>query len=162
MKIEPNEALALAAVIRRDLQSIAALERHAEQLVRSALGRAELDSLGFTLHNIYNALENSLTQISLSFENHVRDQSRWHRELLEKMFLDLGVLRPAVLPAEVRPFLSDLLGFRHLFRHSYEFTLDASRTKSLWERWSTNGPAVKRALADFAERLSPGPDRSGT
>ena len=154
MKIESSEAVVLAAVIRRDVESMVSIERHAQQLPASPLGRAELDSLGFALHNLYNALENSLTQISLSFENHVRDQSRWHRELLEKMFLDLGALRPGIFPTEVKPLLTDLLGFRHLFRHAYDFTLDEARTQALWQRWAAQGPRVKQALTDFADHLS--------
>jgi hypothetical protein len=154
MKIEPRDAVVLAAVIGRDLESIGAIEAHAQQLAAAPLGRAELDSLGFALHNLYNALENSLTQISLSFENHVRDQTRWHRELLEKMFLDLGTLRAPVFPPKVRPLLTDLLGFRHLFRHAYDFTLDESRTTDLWQRWVAEGPAVKQALTQFASSLA--------
>ena len=154
MNIEAAAALSLAAVIRSDLRAIDALDQHARQLPSEGLRRAELDSLGFALHNLYNALENSLVQISLSFENHIRDQSRWHRELLEKMFLDLGALRPPVLPAEVRPLLTDLLGFRHLFRHAYDFTLDEARTLSLWQRWQREGPLVREALVAFAAALT--------
>src|SRR5450432_3179385 len=95
MRIETESALTLAAVIQNDLAAISKLEEYFGQFPTSGLARAEVDSLGFALHNLYNALENSFAQISLSFENHVRDQTRWHRELLEKMFLDLGALRPA-------------------------------------------------------------------
>ncbi len=154
MKIEPGAALSLAAVIRKDLESVSRIEAHAGSLPLDRPGRAELDSLGFALHNIYNALENSFTQISLTFENHVRDSSRWHRELLEKMFLDLGALRPAVLADSARPLMTDLLGFRHLFRHAYEFTLDAAKTEALLKRWQKDGGGVKVAVNDFADRLA--------
>lgn len=112
MRIETESALTLAAVIQNDLAAINKLEEYVGKFPIAGLARAEVDSLGFALHNLYNALENSFTQISLSFENHVRDQTRWHRELLEKMFLDLGALRPAVLGSETRALLADLLGFR--------------------------------------------------
>ena len=153
MKIDSPSAVSLAAVIRKDLASISGIEGHAAGLPASGLSRSELDSLGFALHNLYNALENSFTQISLTFENHVRDQSRWHRELLEKMFLDLGQLRPAVMPLPSRGLLTDLLGFRHLFRHAYDFSLDESRTVALWQRWQREGPAVRDGLSRFAEAL---------
>ena len=153
MKIEPAAAVTLAAVIRHDLEAIDGIETHASGLLNKGLNRAELDSLGFALHNLYNALENAFTQISLTFENHVRDRTRWHRELLEKMFLDLGAIRPAVLPQAVRPLMADMLGFRHLFRHSYDFVLDESKTVFLWNRWQREGPAVKKALADYAAAL---------
>lgn len=154
MKIAPSAALSLAAVIRNDLEAIVALETHVDGLPEAGLRRTELDSMGFALHNLCSALENAFTQISLSFENDVRDRTRWHRELLEKMFLDLGVLRPAVLSAEVRPVLTDLLGFRHLFRHAYDFTLDETKTLALRQHWKRKGPAVKEALGAFAARLT--------
>lgn len=91
MRIEPTDAAALRAVILRDLEAIERIEEHAASLMGSAalMSRAQVDSLGFALHNLYNALENSFTQISLSFENHVKDRVRWHRELLDKMFLTM-------------------------------------------------------------------------
>ena len=112
-----------------------------------------MDSLGYSLHNIYNALENCFVQISLSFENHVRDHTRWHRELLEKMFLNIKPLRPAVLPEQVRSLLGDLLGFRHLFRHAYEFKLDQAKIVALWNRWSIENDSLKRTLTLFANEL---------
>lgn len=106
------------------------------------------------MHNLFNALENSFAQISLTFENPVKDRSRWHRELLEKMFLEIAPLRPAVLAAETRPLLADMLGFRHLFRHSYELRLDEARLLALRVRWQEEGVAVKSALAKFQNLLA--------
>ena len=153
MRIDQGGAATLAAVIERDLLAIDTIEQHAAELSGGPMERAQLDSLGFALHNIYNALENSFTQISLSFENHVRDRVRWHRELLDKMFLDLPPLRPAVLMNESRPLMGDLLGFRHLFRHAYEFTLDEGRTLGLWRRWQAESARVKDSLKNFSGLL---------
>lgn len=157
MHLEPGDAAALRAVLQKDLKAIAQLEEHARGLTRDDLSREALESLGFTLHTIYNALENSFVQISLTFENHVKDQSRWHREILEKMFLAVPPLRPAVLPEGTRALLSDLLAFRHFFRHSYELTLDASKTLVLARRWMADAAAVKNALAGFARDLPVAP-----
>ena len=153
MRIDPAAGITLAALIRSDLQSIDRIETHVDQLDLNNISRAELESLGYSLHNIYNALENSFKQISLVFENHVRDQTRWHRELLEKMFLDLEPLRPPVLLAEARSVTSDLLGFRHLFRHAYEFKLDQAKAMALWKLWQRDGCYVKQGLYDFAQAL---------
>ena len=73
----------------------------------------------------------------------MRDRNRWHRELLEKIFLDIKPLRPAVLPDHLRSLLGDLLGFRHLFRHAYEFKIDPAKTIALWNRWSVENASVK-------------------
>jgi hypothetical protein len=65
MRIDANAALALAALIRSDLQAITRIESHVSQFDLNNLSPAELDSLGYSMHNIYNALENCFTQISL-------------------------------------------------------------------------------------------------
>jgi hypothetical protein len=153
MRIDPKSALTLSAFIRSALRAIDRIETHVAQFDLHNLSLAELDSLGYSLHNIYNALENCFGQISLSFENDVRDRTRWHRELLEKMFLDIEPLRPAVLPEELRSLFADLLGFRHLFRHAYEFKLDQAKTVALWNRWSAENASVKHSLNSFANEL---------
>lgn len=150
MRIEPTDAAALRAVILRDLEAIERIEEHAASLMGAAasMSRAQVDSLGFALHNLYNALENSFTQISLSFENHVKDRVRWHRELLDKMFLAIPPVRPAVLPEAVRPLLADLLAFRHLFRHGYDLSLDQEKVVALFTRWDKDGRGQARQALD--------------
>ncbi|MDO8545166.1 MAG: hypothetical protein Q7S40_32400 [Opitutaceae bacterium] len=73
MKISVEAAAALAAILQRNVAAIEALEMHAVRVAQDGMNREQIDSLGFTLHNLYNALENSFAQISLSFENHVKD-----------------------------------------------------------------------------------------
>jgi hypothetical protein len=153
MKIDANGAVTLAAILRSDLESINRIEEHIKQLPIDNLDRTQLESLGYSLHNLFNALENSFTQISASFENHLWDQGRWHRELLEKMFLDLGDLRPAIFPTSARDTLIDLMGFRHFFRHAYGSSLDTAKTIAVWKRWDTEGGVVKQSLSDFANQL---------
>jgi hypothetical protein len=153
MRIDSKTALTLSAFIRSALTAIERIENHVSQFDLVNLSPAELDSLGYSLHNIFNALENCFEQNSLSFENHVHDLTRWHRELLGKMFLDIPSLRPAVLPEQLRSLLADLLGFRHLFRHSYELKLDEAKTVALWNRWSVENVLVKQSLTFFADDL---------
>ena len=153
MRIDQKGALTLTAFIRSALAAIDRIESHVSQFNLNDLSPAELDSLGYSLHNIYNALENCFEQISMSFENHVRDRTRWHRELLEKMFLDIKPLRPAVLPEQLRSLVADLLGFRHLFRHTYELRLDQAKTVALWNRWLVENVLVKQSLTHFANEL---------
>jgi hypothetical protein len=153
MRIDSKSALTLSAFIRSALTAIQRIENHVSEFNLNDLSSAELDSLGYSLHNIFNALENCFEQISMSFENHVRDRARWHRELLEKMFLDIPTLRPAVLPEQLRSILGELLGFRHLFRHAYELKIDEAKTVALWNRWSVESALVKQSLTFFANEL---------
>ena len=94
MKIDSGTALSLVAVIRTDLEAIDRLESHVNQFDLNNINRAELESLGYSLHNLYNALENSFKQISLAFKNHVRDESRWHRGIVGKDVFGSGAAAP--------------------------------------------------------------------
>ena len=157
MRPEAPQLAALSAVIARDIEAI---ERLGVELIQleTALNspRApfrDAAAAGYVLHNIYCALENIFDQISRTFENHVTDPARWHRELLSKMFLEIPTIRPAVLPVELRGFLNDLRGFRHVFRHAYEFELDAEKVKVLAGNWSKARTPLLSALARYRDSL---------
>ena len=64
MRIDAKAALTLAALIRSDLAAITRIENNVSQFDLNNLTPAELDSLGYAMHNIYNALE--LLQTNLS------------------------------------------------------------------------------------------------
>jgi len=85
----------------------------------------------YLLHNLYTALEDLLKQIARTFENDLDDPSRYHSELLNRMALDIYKTRPAFLSAPSLQALQELRRFRHVFRHAYEFQLDASRVSQL-------------------------------
>jgi uncharacterized protein YutE (UPF0331/DUF86 family) len=149
---EPGARASLAAVISRDIESIRRLEPLLERLQAQA-SYSTRSGVAYALHNIYNALENSFDQISRTFENHVVDPTGWHRELMLKMFLDVPGIRPSVLPEAVRVMLNDLRSFRHIFRHGYDFELDAAKLNSLVQGWQSDGPTVLEALARFQQWL---------
>jgi hypothetical protein len=153
MRIEVGAAISLRAVIEHELASIQRLTESLQALGDRLLGEHDVIAAGYYLHSLYSALENIFDQTSRTFENHIADPSRWHRELLEKMTLDLSPLRPAVLPAPLRPLLDDLRGFRHRFRHGYDYPLDAEKVQELRQRWLKGGAQVCAALRAFAEEL---------
>jgi len=153
MRIDPAAAISLKAVIQHDLAGVDRLTESLQSLGPPPLQERDVIAAGYFLHNLYNALENCFDQISRSFENHVVDLGRWHQELLHKMFLDLTPLRPAVLPAACKPLLDDLRGFRHRFRHSYDYPLDPRKLDDLRQRWLADGESVRAALRAFAQEL---------
>lgn len=153
MKIDLASASALKAVIENDLDAVARTNAALDKFSSQSLGENEQIALAFHLHGLYSALENTFDQISRTFENHVKDLSRWHQELLEKMFFNMPPLRPAVLPVSVRPVLRDLCGFRHVFRHSYDYPFDTQKLQDLRLRWAAQGPQVVAALKAFAQAL---------
>jgi hypothetical protein len=154
VRIESGAARALQAVIENDLRTVGELHETLDQFAGRGIEQRDLATVAYALHNVYSALENSFDQISRTFENHVVDQSRWHRELLAKMFLDIPTVRPAVFGANVRPLLHELLRFRHLFRHSYEFQLDAVKLSALYDQWKKGRDLIAEALRSFARQLA--------
>ena len=103
--------------------------------IYEALGSPELDEsesqeslivIAYRLHSLYTAFENVFRNIVASFENQL-DQAGWHRQLLQRMRLDLTPLRPAVIDAEAYECLDEMLRFRHDFRTMYGLDLDPLR-----------------------------------
>ena len=157
MKPDPAALASLNAIIGHDIAAIERLDLELQRIAASLNSPApdfrDLAAAAYTFHNLYNALENSFEQISRTFENHVVDQAQWHKELLEKMFLSIPKIRPAVLPPNLRKILHDLRGFRHIFRHSYDFELDAERLRYLLQHWNSEKTALIKAMRDFGASL---------
>jgi uncharacterized protein YutE (UPF0331/DUF86 family) len=110
--------------------------------------------LGYQLHNLYGALEDLFQEIARTFENRVEDSSRYHRELLKRMALEIPGIRPAVLSAESHSLLNELRGFRHVFRHAYDYELAPGRLRELKARLLGNWPQVEGDLKAFQAFLS--------
>jgi hypothetical protein len=105
-------------------------------------------------------IRQDLTAIARTFENHMVDTGRWHRELMLKMFLEIPGLRPAVLHETSRSLLSELRSFRHVFRHSYDYQLDVEKLNRLVEQWQQGGSEVIQALTRFVDWLCGGARRA--
>ncbi len=157
MRIDPFAASTVAAIIRDDLKSIQKLNAQLDDL-HGSLSQAnacfrDLAAGAYVLHNLYNAFENSFEHISRAFENHVKDPSQWHKELLGKMFLDLREIRPPVLSLTSKKLLNELRGFRHLFRHSYDFEIDQGRLLHLLDLWREESEVAIKSLDGFQSQL---------
>lgn len=109
-------------------------------LARRALGLRDTVSVptpgdaalvAVTLHGWYNAAEQTLERVALSFEGSVPRGADSHRALLRSMMLDLGDVRPAVIMKSTESALAELLKFRNFFRHAYA-------TELHWDRLVAN------------------------
>lgn len=87
----------------------------------------ELIVVAYRLHSLYTAFENIFRNVAVAFENQISDRTSWHRELLQRMKLDLTPIRPAVIDQGAYAKLDELLRFRHFFRTAYGVPLDPSR-----------------------------------
>jgi uncharacterized protein YutE (UPF0331/DUF86 family) len=125
-------------VLESDIQS----DLEAIEKLYNALGSPELKEsesqesmivVAYRLHGLYTAFENIFRNIAAAFENQL-DQTAWHRQLLERMRLDLTPLRPAVVDGETYDKLDEMLRFRHVFRTRYGLDLDPLRLQVVLRR----------------------------
>ncbi len=86
-----------------------------------------VESTGYWLHNLYCAFEDLFKLVAGFWENNVQTNGSYHTHLLKKMQVRIEGVRPALLSKESYVWLNELRGFRHVFRHAYNFGLDDER-----------------------------------
>jgi hypothetical protein len=120
--------LILERSVRSDLEAI---DRIFEGLGTPDLSAPDPEEklivIAYRLHSLYSAFENAFRNIASTFENELHDRAGWHRELLQRMKLDLTPIRPAVIDEEAYAKLEELLRFRHFFRTAYGVPLEPTR-----------------------------------
>ncbi|TVQ41614.1 MAG: hypothetical protein EA384_00055 [Spirochaetaceae bacterium] len=82
----------------------------------------EYAALGYTLHNLYSAMESYFVRIARFFENNI-EPSAWYRELIDRMTLEIEGVRPALFDIDFSRRVDELMRFRHLFRNLYKTPL---------------------------------------
>lgn len=97
------------------------------------------------LENYYTCAETVFVRISQFFENHLLP-GRWHRDLLERMTLQIENTRPRLLSDGTYRDLLELMRFRHFKRYYFGTAYDWDRLDELLRR-------VKRTHGIFVEEL---------
>ncbi len=120
----------LNAELQLDIERLAELrstnERAAEPVAAGNPDELEYAALGYTIHNLFNLIENYATRIARTFENEI-DPASWHRELIERMQLSIAGVRPALWDRNLAGRVDELRRFRHVFRNMYANDLDPAR-----------------------------------
>jgi len=147
MKRDRPDFERLIAELQSDMQDLRAVVSENERAWKRIEGGTDdpLDwaALGYTIHNTYGVIENYCLRVAKFFENGL-EGAGWHRELLHRMTLTIGTLRPALLTQDAYLLVDELRSFRHLFRNLYARPLDPDRTKLVQGKVA---PAV-RAFTD--------------
>jgi hypothetical protein len=119
--------LILEREIQGDLQRVEEIyTAFGSQELRESEPQEILIVEAYRLHSLCTVFENIFRNISTAFENHL-DPTSWHRQLLQRMRLDLTPLRPAVIDSDAYETLDEMLRFRHVFRTMYGSELDSLR-----------------------------------
>ncbi|HPU77846.1 MAG TPA: hypothetical protein PKY84_06065 [Thermosynergistes sp.] len=121
--MEEGRLALLKAAISKQVMLIEQIYDRVEKRKR-AESEAELESLGYQLHNLYCAFEDLFKLVAEAFENHINDVGRYRVQLLWKMSLEIEGVRPSLLSEESVRLLDNLRSFRHFFRHAYGYELD--------------------------------------
>ena len=103
----------------------------------------EIRAIATTLHAFYSGIERVCVMIAKAIDNKTPTTAQWHRDLLDQMNLPTKT-RGAVISAELHHRLSDYLGFRHFFRHSYPMQLN----------WALLEPLTRELRETFDEFVS--------
>jgi len=102
--------------------------------------------------SMYTCCETAFVRISKFFENNL-DSSRWHKELLDRMTLEIPAIRPRVLADETALALEEFLRFRHFKRYYFEFKYDAKRIAYLDSRFDETVESVIGELGSYTAKL---------
>ena len=97
----------------------------------------------------YTSLEDLFKQIAKAFENHIRELSSYHKELLLRMNLEIAEIRPAVLSKQSLLLLDKVLAFRHFIRHAYDCELDEHQLRVLQTKLQSEFTYVRIDLESF-------------
>jgi hypothetical protein len=137
----------------RDLNLVVAENARAwGRIEHGATDRLDWAALGYTIHNVYGVIESYCLRIAKFFENGLDGES-WHRELLQRMTLEIPSLRPALLSDEAYLLIDDLRSFRHLFRNLYARPLDPDRTRLVQVKVEPARSAFEAAHTEFVARM---------
>lgn len=104
------------------------------------------------LTNTYTCIETILFRIARVFENHL-DAREWHKELLQKMRVEIPGIRKAVLSREAYTLLDELRRFRHFRRYYYDFNYDWARLDYLKSVYEGLMPVIQQDLDNYVDFL---------
>lgn len=154
MNAMDEKLLILERSVRDDLEAIDRLYAElGEDPLPEGIHQEAVIVVAYRLHSLYGAMENIFRNIAETFENSLKDASRWHAELLQRMKLDLSPIRPAVIDAESFEKLDELRRFRHLFRSAYGVVLDPRRLALVVDKAMELEPLFRVHVERFLERV---------
>jgi hypothetical protein len=119
------------------------------------LGRTNRTALmvASIIESYYTCAETVFFRISQYFENNLVE-GRWHKDLLERMTLEVEAMRPQVVSDSVGEDLAELLRFRHFKRYYHGFAYDWERLDSLIARLKRVHGSLRCDLQSFRGFLS--------
>lgn len=127
------------------------------RIMTDKLNRIEPDEfdfagLGYTIHNLYNVMENYFFRIAKFFENNLPSEG-WHKGLIDRMALDVQGVRPAFIHSGDSGKFHELRSFRHVFRNIYQSDLKPELLMAVNDKIPGILDTFKTAHDQFIEAL---------
>ena len=123
-----------------------------ERLRGSQQSEYDYAAVGYTIHNLYSAIEGYALRIAKAFENHLNERS-WHRSVVQRMAVEVPEIRPRVWSLELTRHVDELRRFRHAFRHIYDSGLDPRKLMIAQDHVEPAVEGVITAHAAFVDEL---------
>ncbi|MSR81973.1 MAG: hypothetical protein EXS58_03500 [Candidatus Latescibacteria bacterium] len=118
----------------------------------------ERTAVGAVLQSFYNGVENIFQTVAKRVDQEVPASADWHRKLLTQMAGGTETRLPLISPLTAER-LEPYLGFRHLVRHAYSFTLEWSRMSGLVRELSSVWEQFQAEVRSFLDRHEESEDR---
>lgn len=135
------------------LEQVVQLDNKLSLNVKNLHEHPHLVTAAYHLSGIYSCLEDIFFKIAKVFENRVENPSSWHRELLERMRINVRNIRPHVISEETYPLLDEMRRFRHVFRSSYMFSLKRPQIELLAKQWNEGKAIVTKEIKSFLKKI---------
>lgn len=107
----------------------------------------EITAIGGILHSFYNGLENIFVLIGKSLNFDFKSSHQWHRNLVDFMFA-----QDVFLPSDLRMRLTEYMGFRHFYRHTYGYTIKWEKCSHLFLELPNFWQTMKTAIEGYCEQ----------
>ncbi len=125
-----------------------------ERSQKSTPNLVEITAIASVLHSFYSGIENIFLSIAKGLDENVPEGSQWHRDLLLRM-TQRTPKRIPVISDEMAQKLSEYLGFRHFYRHSYSFFIQWDEVEKLVIPLRNIWTQLKKELSLFIDSLNP-------
>lgn len=129
-----------------------AVKRSASLLAEETAGARE--ACAFHLARLFNIIEQLSQRVAKAFENNIDDEKGWHAELIRRLSIPIGGVRPALFPAGLHQPLQELRQFRHVFNHAYEIEFMPEKLRLLVGCAQTVAPQMESLCRGFIETVA--------
>ncbi|MFH1727691.1 MAG: hypothetical protein ABIA04_04665 [Pseudomonadota bacterium] len=135
------------------LNQVKELDKKLKFNLKNIDDHSHLVTAAYHLSGIYSCLEDIFFKIAKVFENRVENPSSWHRELIERMRINVRNIRPSVISEKTFPILDEMRRFRHVFRSSYMFSLKKPQIELLAQQWNDGKDTVEKEIKRFLNKI---------